>query len=73
MPTATSVQQLDLLPVPGKQYFNTDREWREEFIYFVMVDRFHDDPARTPLRKPDRSQGISTDDFYGGKIKGHHK
>jgi glycosidase len=71
MPTATSVQQLDLSPVPGKQYFNTDREWREEFIYFVMVDRFHDDVARTPLSKPDRSQGISTpDDFYGGKIKG---
>jgi hypothetical protein len=73
MPTATSVRQLDLSPVPGKQYFNTDREWREEFIYFVMVDRFHDDVARTPLSKPDRSQGISTPDDLRRKDKGHHK
>lgn len=67
----TSIQQVDLSPIPGKQYFNLDREWREEFIYFVMVDRFHDEVARTPVSKPGRSQGISTpDDFYGGRIKG---
>lgn len=66
-----SVQDIDLSPLPGKIYFNTDREWREEFIYFLLVDRFHDDAARNPIVGPQRSLGIQTpDDFYGGKIKG---
>ena len=71
MPAPTSVRNLDLSPLPGKRYLNLAREWREEFIYFLMVDRFHDDALRSPVRRPDRSRGISTpDDFYGGKIKG---
>ena len=43
MSSPTSIKDLDLTPLPGKTYFNIDREWREEFIYFLMVDRFHDD------------------------------
>ena len=43
MPDPTSVKELHLKPIAGKQYFNIDREWREEFIYFLMVDRFQDD------------------------------
>jgi glycosidase len=71
MSSLTSIRQVDLAPLPGKRYFNCDREWREEFIYFLMVDRFHDDTARSPLKQPGRSRGIATpDDFYGGKIKG---
>lgn len=71
MPGITSIDQIDLHPKPGKHYTNIDREWREEFIYFLMVDRFHDDVARTPVTQPDRSHGIHTpDDFYGGKIRG---
>jgi glycosidase len=71
MPSPTSLQQLDLSPLPGKLYFSLNREWREEFIYFLMVDRFHDEAARTPLLQPGRSLGVATpDDFYGGKIKG---
>jgi glycosidase len=52
--------------------FNIDREWREEFIYFLMVDRFHDDTPRTPVKQPKRSLGIQVPDnaFYGGKING---
>jgi alpha-amylase len=62
---------LDLSPPPGKSYFNIAREWREEFIYFLMVDRFHDDTARAPNLNAARSQGVSTPDgFYGGKIQG---
>jgi len=71
MPPLTSITQLDLSPPPGKTYFNIPREWREEFIYFLLVDRFHDDTARAPVLGRDRSAGIATpDDFYGGKIRG---
>jgi hypothetical protein len=71
MPGPTSIQQIDLSPIPGKNYFNMEREWREEFIYFLMVDRFHDATARTPILRRGRTLGIATpDDFYGGKIKG---
>jgi alpha-amylase len=60
-----------LTPLPGKTYFTIDREWREEFIYFLLVDRFQDDADRAPVKKQGRSSGIETpDDFYGGKIKG---
>jgi len=70
-PALTSVAQLDLSPIPGKTYFNFEREWREEFIYFLLVDRFHDDKPRSPTLGPGRSSGVQTpDDFYGGKLKG---
>jgi glycosidase len=71
MPNPTSVASLDLSHPPGKTYFSIDREWREEFIYFLMVDRFHDDQPRHAVLTPDRTLGIPTpDDFYGGMIKG---
>jgi alpha-amylase len=71
MPSPTKASDIDLTPIPGKQYFNLTREWREEFIYFLMIDRFHDDQARTPVLQSGRSTGIGTpDDFFGGKIKG---
>jgi glycosidase len=67
----TSITQVDLTPVAGKRYFDTDREWREEFIYFLLIDRFHDDQPRTAVQQPGRSTGIpAPDGFYGGKIKG---
>ncbi len=71
MATLTKASDIDLSPIPGKQYFNLEREWREEFIYFLMVDRFHDDDARSPVLQAGRSNGIRTpDDFFGGTIKG---
>src|SRR3954451_21090705 len=71
MADPTSVADLDLTPLPGKQYFTLDREWREEFIYFLLVDRFHDDRARSALPQAARSTGIpAPNDFYGGTIKG---
>jgi glycosidase len=71
MATLTKATDIDLTPLPGKQYFNVEREWREEFIYFLMIDRFHDDQARAPVLQSGRVTGISTpDDFYGGTIKG---
>jgi glycosidase len=71
MPAITSVTQIDLSPPPGTLYFSCEREWREEFTYFLMVDRFQDDTARTPVATPARSAGIQTpDDFYGGNLRG---
>jgi alpha-amylase len=45
----TSITEIDLAPIPGKTYWNTAREWREEFIYFLLIDRFHDDRNRAPV------------------------
>lgn len=71
----TSINEVDLSPKPGKNYWkNCHREWREEFIYFLMVDRFHDDNERTPPAHQKRSAGFGTPEqlkkFYGGTIKG---
>src|SRR6266446_63074 len=71
MPAPTSIAQLDLSPIPGKTYFNCEREWREEFIYFLLVDRFHDDRPRVPALHAGASQGFAAGNgFFGGKIKG---
>ena len=67
----TSVKQLDLNPAPARAYFNCEREWREEFTYFLMVDRFQDSTVRAPAGGAARSAGIPTpDDFYGGTLQG---
>ena len=66
-----SVGEIDLTPVPGKTYFSTEREWREEFIYFLMVDRFQDDTARPIAAGAARSMGVTTPNtFFGGTISG---
>jgi glycosidase len=69
-----SVHDLDLSPLPGKRYFSSDREWREEFIYFLMVDRFHDGKAREPRSGPARASGCGQPEqlrrFCGGRIEG---
>lgn len=75
---ADSVYALDLTPPAGKTFFNCEREWREEFIYFLLVDRFDDGGKRTPKGGADRSLGSGTTQqlqkFCGGKLKGieHH-
>lgn len=70
----TSISEIDLTPIPDKDYWNCDREWREEFIYFLMVDRFHDDQNRTPVQTPGRSTGSGSQaqlkQFCGGTLKG---
>src|SRR5256885_1523811 len=67
----TSITDVDLTSLPGRAYFDLSREWREEFIYFLMVDRFQDGAHRQPIRQPGRSSGVQVpDDFYGGQIKG---
>jgi alpha-amylase len=71
MPDPVSLNDIDLSPVAGKRYVNIDREWREEFIYFLMVDRFHDGQPRQPVQGTGRSHGFATGDaFYGGTLRG---
>src|SRR4030081_3656226 len=72
---ASSVADIDLSPIPGKKYFNSIREWREEFIYFLLVDRFHDNRRRSPAELgASRSLGgggpnqLGT--FCGGTLRG---
>lgn len=33
MSTPRAIADLDLTPPPGRVYFQTERQWREEFIY----------------------------------------
>ena len=71
MAAPTSLQQIDLSPLPGKQYFSCEREWREEFIYFLITDRFQDSKARVPAGGTARSVCFAAGgDFYGGTIRG---
>lgn len=70
-PPPTSLNDIALSPIPGKTYFNLNREWREEFIYFLLVDRFQDDQPRPITTGPNRANGIPTPDaFYGGNLRG---
>ncbi|WP_267297673.1 alpha-amylase family glycosyl hydrolase [Parachryseolinea silvisoli] len=73
--TTRSIHDLDLSPKPGKQYWkNGGREWREEMIYFLMVDRFHDDQLRTPANGTGKTTGYGTPDelrrICGGTLRG---
>lgn len=75
MSNPTSIKDVDLSPLPGKTYFNSVREWREEFIYFLLVDRFHDDRQRVPANNgAGRSTGGGTPaqlgSFCGGTLRG---
>jgi glycosidase len=70
----TSIKDLDLTRPQGKQYYNIEREWREEFIYFLLVDRFHDDQNRMPVLTNARSVSTGGSDqlgrYCGGTLKG---
>lgn len=71
----TSVQEINLQPKTGKSYWrNCHREWREEFIYFLLVDRFHDSRDRLPAGDGGRQKGYGSADQLqrtcGGTIRG---
>jgi len=57
----TSVNELELSSKSEKVYWkNCHREWREEFIYFLMVDRFHDDHDRTSTESEGKTKGFGS-------------
>lgn len=70
-----SIHEIHLKPKSGKNYWkNCHREWREEFIYFLLVDRFHDDQKRNPIETQVRHQGYGNVEelqrLCGGTLKG---
>lgn len=70
-----SIHDLDLSAKPGKQYWqNGGREWREEVIYFIMVDRFHDNHARRPEQTNGKTSGFGSPEELqkscGGTLRG---
>jgi glycosidase len=74
MTEITSVKEIQLEPIPGKKYWNIERVWSEEFIYFLLVDRFHDNGNRQPPTTVAPSKGSQDvarlQRFCGGKLKG---
>lgn len=69
------LKEINLSPKPGKAYWkNCHREWREEFIYFLLVDRFHDHIKRSPLSFPERHSGFGAKEQLvktcGGTLRG---
>ena len=74
MSAPTSIKGLDFSPLPGKVYKNFVRKWEEDFIYFLLVDRFHDGKDRKPPTTTERSSGSGSSDqlkdFVGGTLKG---
>ena len=70
-----SIKDIDLSPKPGKQYWiNCHREWREEFIYFLLVDRFHDSAQRSSPTFAHRHSGFGDKEQLvkscGGTLQG---
>lgn len=70
-----SIEEIELSPRPDKKYWvNCHREWREEIIYFLMVDRFHDSNARHSKNFDIRHPGFGNEDQLrkplGGTLKG---
>lgn len=70
-----SIREIDLSPKPGKKYWrNCHREWREEFIYFLLVDRFHDNNKRRSLEFDSRHYGFGEEKELqrtcGGTLRG---
>ncbi len=67
-----SVKQLDF--TPQGEVFPSPRDWRDVFIYFLLVDRFDNnqnnlpayDPASDPRGRDPKQGGV----FQGGNLKG---
>ncbi|MBN8836176.1 MAG: alpha-amylase [Sphingobacteriia bacterium] len=70
-----SIKDIDLSPKSGKKYWkNCHREWREEFIYFLLVDRFHDSNKRHSAEFDSKHSGfgdeVQLSKQCGGTIRG---
>src|SRR5687767_2387780 len=67
----TSVKQLDF--EPKQEVFPSPKDWRDQFIYQILIDRFDDNKdhppydAKTAKRGRDREEGTL---FQGGKLAG---
>jgi hypothetical protein len=67
----TSVEQLDF--TPRGEVFPSPRDWRDQFIYQLLIDRYddaQDHPAYDPHTAPRGKDASTSGCFQGGKIKG---
>lgn len=72
LPTRSSVKGLDFLP--SGEVFPSPSDWRDQFIYFLLVDRYDDhrsdpaayDPATAPRGRAPEQGAL----FQGGTVKG---
>lgn len=55
-----SIEDIDLQPQENKKCWNSGRSWKEEIIYFILVDRFHDDRLRQPMQEQGRRKGFGS-------------
>lgn len=66
-----SIHDIDLSPKPGKKYWKScHREWREEFIYFLLIDRFHDNNKRHCADFEVKHSGFGDEDQLGNQCGG---
>lgn len=68
----TSVKDLDF--TPRGEVFSSPRDWRDAFIYFLLVDRFNNNqqglPAYDPVSAPKGRDSEQGRVFQGGNLKG---
>ncbi|PKK83995.1 MAG: alpha-amylase [candidate division Zixibacteria bacterium HGW-Zixibacteria-1] len=67
-----SVKELDF--IPPESIHPSPADWRDQFIYFLMVDRFDNNqdniPAYDPAATPQNRRAESGRNFQGGNLKG---
>jgi glycosidase len=67
-----SIRELDF--TPRQQVFPSPRDWRDVFVYFLLVDRFDDNrrgvPAYNPASAPRGRDSQQGKVFQGGNLKG---
>ena len=65
---------VDLLKSGSRPISPSPSDWRDQFIYFLMVDRFNDGNRNTPPYNPDTTPAGRLDDegdqWQGGNLKG---
>ncbi|MFZ2070345.1 MAG: alpha-amylase family glycosyl hydrolase [Halobacteriota archaeon] len=70
--TVESVRELDL--TPHGEVFPSPRDWRDQFIYFLLVDRFDNKedtiPPYDPKTAPRGRNSEQAGKFQGGNLKG---
>lgn len=57
------------LPIPKKRMTAAPEDWRDLWIYFLMVDRFHN-PSSPPKSLPDVAYDAKFGGFQGGTLEG---
>lgn len=63
----------DISLEPASRVFPSPRDWRDQFIYFLLVDRFNDGkrrPKYNPEKTPQDRDPAEGNTFQGGTIKG---